>query len=1134
MPGLLDGELRETARLRVLSAQFQLMADEVSQATLTIPEDGPIVKLRDWIALYDAAGLLGVYRVTNITQTVRRQIQLTLLHGIDVLADSCWAAETEYQGKPRGYLEAALNQQTALIDGAKPWALGTCEDTETDLDEKVSYGRLSELVPRAVEEGGAYQFEYDQSAFPWTVSLTRKPAAAACEFRLARNITSATITYNDADLCTRLILSNTSGGESRVRVYDAGAAIQAEWGVVTKTASIDTSDNLDAASWPEAEAWVAAFFAKHAAPSVQIQIEGRELYSLTGEEWDRASLGRMCRVALPDYGHTFLERVVSITYPDPYGDPDRVVVSLANALPKFSETVKLLEKTARSASGTARAAQQKAEEAAQNVVVYRTELIKSDREITALASATGLQFNADGTPVLDENGEFVYNPDAPDSAIISQLSVQAGNISSLVETTSGLSSRVTQTESAISTEVTNRTNADNALSSRVSQTESSWSALVQAVGADGQVTAASIATKIIDDASLIEALADEIDLNALAGDINLSSLAGNINLNALAGRITLTSQQLDVIAENVTLTAEELAVVAQQVDIATGLANITGTAQVGGGLNVYGGITTDNGTSIGSDGDLSCVDDLVVGDSVYIGGSKLAANKLNPVNSITLVPPSGSGTTYTLKYTDLGGTEHTVGTFSRAASVSNVSGSWNGSTLTVAADPNSTDASFVTNISAGVKMTGTSEAVTLGYNASDHKYYIRGQAYADGTEVAGINTTTGTEAYTAGEAAGWTDAEGKLAIPTENKTSPSAFMTVYYPDQTKSSKQSSVTYTLTDNSGEHKVQLKVGNNVVAEQAYTPGTTVNVESSHSHTMTANSQTVTPSSGYDAMAQVTVNATNLVNTAVSNAKSDVTVSGTWSSGAITIANSANSKTIVDYLRGGTASWSGTTVTIPVQHSTTPSSTSSFANTGQSVSVNVNNKLYSPGTITPTTSTQTISVPSGYIGFAGPLTIAAASGGGGFNAFSGFTDNPNISDNEYTPYEGGTISGSKTIYAVVENAEGALYAGPHITVSAPTAKVISAKATTITSNGTYYASDDNVDGWSSVTVDVSSGTSYSYSATLKMYTLENYNMVNGDNRVYVKTPTGSYNPISSGYTRIYVLSDGTRVPDNTTVHW
>ena len=140
-PGLLDAELQERERLTPSGGPFNFKYNATCEATLTIPEDGPAVKMHDWIALYGLHGFLGVYRVVNIAQAVGRQIQLSLLHGIDILSDSVWepatvgAAEETFTGNMTQYLTALLAHQTHLItigDDApvKPWVLGTCESSE--------------------------------------------------------------------------------------------------------------------------------------------------------------------------------------------------------------------------------------------------------------------------------------------------------------------------------------------------------------------------------------------------------------------------------------------------------------------------------------------------------------------------------------------------------------------------------------------------------------------------------------------------------------------------------------------------------------------------------------------------------------------------------------------------------------------------------------------------------------------------------------------------------------------------------------------------------------------------------------------------------------------------------------------
>lgn len=346
-PGLLAADLTERERLQPMSGSLTVKLVGASDAEMTMPEDGPAVQIHDLVSLYTDKGLAGIFRVTNVAQNYKKQIDVSLLHAIDLLSDSVWADQTDFEGTRAQYITALLNQQTTLINGVKPWVLGTCHDTET-VKKAINYDRLSDLMEEMEEDGGQYYFTYDFSTWPWTVNYVEKPMNAVCEFRLARNVRTATTTYNDADLCTRLHLSvnvektvgegdnATTETETKIKTYNNTEA-QSTWGIVVKTADIDTNDDLTQETLPEADAWAAAFMARRREPSVQIQIDGDELKALTGDTWDEYSVGKKCQVALPDYGSTFVERVVSVTYPDLFKDPKHVTVSLANNLPKFSE-----------------------------------------------------------------------------------------------------------------------------------------------------------------------------------------------------------------------------------------------------------------------------------------------------------------------------------------------------------------------------------------------------------------------------------------------------------------------------------------------------------------------------------------------------------------------------------------------------------------------------------------------------------------------------------------------------------------------------------------------------------------------------------------------------------------------------
>lgn len=269
-PRLLNADLTERERLHPNAATLNLVLKGASDATITLSDDGPEVAVHDWVGLYTQRGFNGIYRVSNVTRSIRQQTEITLLHGIDVLHDSVWQAQIEFDGTVETFLDALLSQQTQLVNGVRPWVLGVCED-HSPYKKSINYDDLFDLLNEMVEDGGEYYFSYDQSSFPWTVNLVSRGTEPQSEFRLTRNMRAASVTYNDADLCTRLILSDNhkskNGGVSTNKrallTYDNPAA-QAVWGVVIKTADIDTEDDIEHEDYSEANEWARSFLARRA------------------------------------------------------------------------------------------------------------------------------------------------------------------------------------------------------------------------------------------------------------------------------------------------------------------------------------------------------------------------------------------------------------------------------------------------------------------------------------------------------------------------------------------------------------------------------------------------------------------------------------------------------------------------------------------------------------------------------------------------------------------------------------------------------------------------------------------------------------------------------------------------------
>lgn len=449
-PRLLDSNLAEAGVLRPLGLQIQLQTPGVSTATMTLSPDDPEPEMHSWIELYNQNGSVGIFRVTSPTTDFSQQSTLTLRHGIDSLADSVLPAQEDFEGTPTQLLTRMLAAQTTLISGVAPWTLGSCAATNT-IKLSLNYNRLSDLLANLEEELEGYFFEYDQSVFPWVINIVSAPSAVDGEFRLNRNVMTVNRTLSDNDLCTQLILSINSpitvGGVTTNRQYIKtynNTAAQAVYGIVQKTADIDTSDNLTTTTeapvpaTPEADAWAARFLADHAAPTVQIQITGKELYRLTGDLWDESRLGHICRVALPKYNQTFTERVVNVTYPDALGQPDVVNISLANQLPKFSSTIALLRnetaRLGRSGRISARnSADAKQLETWSKVVQYYGAALDGTGVLTLYES--GIDMNPQGGVTiysLEEGVQSLYSGIQVNTQAIT-LKVSKGDVSTQLE-----------------------------------------------------------------------------------------------------------------------------------------------------------------------------------------------------------------------------------------------------------------------------------------------------------------------------------------------------------------------------------------------------------------------------------------------------------------------------------------------------------------------------------------------------------------------------------------------------------------------------------------------------------------------------------------------------------------------------
>lgn len=240
---------------------------------------------------------------------------------------------------------------------------------------------------------------------------------------------------------------------------------------------------------------------------------------------------------------------------------------------------------------------------------------------------------------LDAQGVIIYANDNV-NYIQSKIDVQAG--------------RITQ-------EVTDRSNADATLTSSIQQEADKISLIVQNVGANGTVTAASIVTAIDDDSSGVTITADHIQITGNTGILGALTVEGVLVTDDIFTSGGLSASE--TIYSNAVATNE-----------ITVEGNISCQEISADAIDLLGGI--DVGLAV-----YTPVVDVDSYEGYQVNGTSIGLG--DAYKTISLSGPDASNQ-YTLSATKFNGNTATIGTFSRATTLS---GAWSSGAFTVTATP---------------------------------------------------------------------------------------------------------------------------------------------------------------------------------------------------------------------------------------------------------------------------------------------------------------------------------------------------------------------------------------------------------------------------------------------------------------
>lgn len=342
LPRVLNADMTERARLHPASLSISLNLTPISTASMTLPP-GESVAVHDWVELYTATGSAGIYRAASVRRTYTGTTTVELEHGLCALGDGIIMGEGKYTGTAAEITGQMLAHQVATAGGAALFAVGAVAggSTEYSYDHTNILSALKELV----EGLGDYAITCDQTALPWRVGIAALSTTPSCEGRLARNLTGVQVTYDDADLCTRIVCPQLDGDSKAVDGPTIG-----QYGVIVKTITATQNAVQDSL-----RAYITKYLEDHKHPTVAIELSAVDLSTITGEPLDHFTPGALCRIALPDYGVALNERVIGLDYSGVYDDPASVRVKLSSSLRDTRKNIATLENDVNGTTSSSRA-----------------------------------------------------------------------------------------------------------------------------------------------------------------------------------------------------------------------------------------------------------------------------------------------------------------------------------------------------------------------------------------------------------------------------------------------------------------------------------------------------------------------------------------------------------------------------------------------------------------------------------------------------------------------------------------------------------------------------------------------------------------------------------------------------------
>ena len=502
-----------TPERRIPLRSMQLSLKERESTATIVPEDMTGITVNSWMQDDSRPGNGIVWRVKSIKQSFdSRTFTISLEHVINSLRDVICFGEAKpdkITGKKSATKCTAKEAVNFVLGLQKDWVLGSFSFSDVSNPYKFDGDTVFDCIETVTNSLEGARWTYDFSSYPFKLNIIRLNDEVNSELRAGRNLRTISKSIDKSGMYTRFYPIG------KADLHVTGNYVEKNtkaYGVISKT---DTDQTIETEA--ELIRWANERLRIHAEPTVTIDIDGLELADATGEDLDRLTLGRICRVPLPEFETVIQERVAALNYPDKVNQPASVRITLAN---NRQDVTKILAEAARKGGGGGRAAARDEKE--------KMAWIENTNDHVALCAKGIIGVDAKGNPNWTRMSEVVVDGEG-----IHQ------RVESTREDVKEAWTKIDQNENAITIEAKRAVNKESSLESQIKVAADRIGLVVTKKQGKDVIDTASIVLGINNDAdgggSYIKLKAKTVDLGNYATVGKLTALEGDFK-NLTSGR----------------------------------------------------------------------------------------------------------------------------------------------------------------------------------------------------------------------------------------------------------------------------------------------------------------------------------------------------------------------------------------------------------------------------------------------------------------------------------------------------------------------------------------------------------------------------------------------------------------------